>query len=258
MGKPRGGGGGGRGRGRGNRGEQQKSSEPELHAAARVGDLQKVESICSSNPLAVNTRDRHSRTPLHLAAWAGHTDVVHYLCKNKADVGAAAIDDTGAIHFASQKGHLDVVRVLHVAGASVKAANRKGLTPLHFAVQGSHLELIKYLVRKGADLKAKNKGGQTPMHLAESDEVRDTLKECEQLRTENESKSTLGSKTSNNDNVSESKSPLDEKEKEGEIEANGKRKGGEASESSIPEQKKPKISLQHLMSENDVKDEEEE
>lgn len=62
MGKPRGGGaagGGGRGRGAG----QQRSNEPDLHAAARAGDLRKVESICNSNPLAVNTRDRHSRTP---------------------------------------------------------------------------------------------------------------------------------------------------------------------------------------------------
>jgi len=56
--------------------------------------------------------------------------VVQYLCNNKADVGAAAIDDTKAFHFASQKGHLDVVRVLHSSGASVKAANRKGMTSL--------------------------------------------------------------------------------------------------------------------------------
>ncbi|XP_065035876.1 myb-related protein 1-like [Musa acuminata AAA Group] len=35
----------------------------DLHAAARNGDLTTVESICNANPLAVNTRDRHSRTP---------------------------------------------------------------------------------------------------------------------------------------------------------------------------------------------------
>jgi ankyrin repeat protein len=183
---------------------------------------------------------------------------VQYLCNNKADVGAAAVDDTGAIHFACQKGHLDVVRVLHTSGASVKAANRKGMTPLHFAVQGSHLELIKYLIRKGADLKAKNKGGQIPMHLAESDEVRDVIKESEQLRNEKESKS-LDAKLSNNDNADKGKSSLNEKEKEeGEIEENGKRKGGETSESSIPEQKRHKISLQHLTSDDEVKDEEDE
>ncbi|PPD91654.1 hypothetical protein GOBAR_DD11409 [Gossypium barbadense] len=35
--------------------------------------------------------------------------VVSYLCKQKADVGAAAMDGMGAIHFAAQKGHLEVV-----------------------------------------------------------------------------------------------------------------------------------------------------
>lgn len=63
MGKPRGGGGGGRGARGGNIEGQQRSNEPDLHGVARAGDLQKVESICNSNPLAVNTRDRHSRTP---------------------------------------------------------------------------------------------------------------------------------------------------------------------------------------------------
>lgn len=67
---------------------------------------------------------------LHLAAWSGQAQVVSYLCKNKADVGATAIDDMGAIHFAAQKGHLEVVRTLISSGVSVKSSNRKGM-PLY-------------------------------------------------------------------------------------------------------------------------------
>lgn len=48
--KGRGGGGGG-------------AEEEELHAAARSGDLSQVQVIVSSNPLKVNGRDKHSRTP---------------------------------------------------------------------------------------------------------------------------------------------------------------------------------------------------
>lgn len=64
MGNPRGGRasgsgrGGGRGMGRGRGGENNP-----LHDAARTGDLIKVQSILCSNPLAINSRDRHSRTP---------------------------------------------------------------------------------------------------------------------------------------------------------------------------------------------------
>ncbi|KAJ0970895.1 hypothetical protein J5N97_018854 [Dioscorea zingiberensis] len=159
-------------------------SEPDLHAAARAGDLRAVESICSSNPLAINSRDRHSRTPLHLAAWSGQAEVVSYLCKHKADVGAAAMDDTGAIHFAAQKGHLEVVRILLSFGVSVKAANRKGLTPLHYAAQGSHLELVRYLIKKGVNLTAKSKSGQTALDIAGNEEVRTYLVECEKTLKE--------------------------------------------------------------------------
>ncbi|PPD81159.1 hypothetical protein GOBAR_DD21907 [Gossypium barbadense] len=48
-------------------------------------------------------------TTLHLAAWARQAQVVSYLCKQKADVGAVSMDGMGAIHFAAQKGHLEVV-----------------------------------------------------------------------------------------------------------------------------------------------------
>ncbi|TYI22125.1 hypothetical protein ES332_A06G083200v1 [Gossypium tomentosum] len=81
----------------------------DIHAAARSGDLSKLQSILASNLLAVNSRDKHSRTPLHLAVWARQAQVVSYLCKQKADVGAAAMDGMGAIHFVAQKGHLEVV-----------------------------------------------------------------------------------------------------------------------------------------------------
>lgn len=158
-----------------------QSEEKDVHAAARTGDLSGLQLICSSNPLAINSRDKHSRTPLHLAAWAGQAPVVSYLCENKADVGAAAMDDMGAIHFAAQKGHLKVVQILISSGVSVKSANRKGMTALHYAAQGSSLELVKYLVKKGANLNAKTKAGKTPVDLASNEEVRLFLEESQSL-----------------------------------------------------------------------------
>ncbi|KAF2308904.1 hypothetical protein GH714_023334 [Hevea brasiliensis] len=113
-------------------------------------------------------------------AWSGHANVVNYLCKNKADVGAAAMDDMGAIHFAAQKGHLEVVRTLLSSGVSIKTSTRKGLTPLHYAAQGSNLELVKYLVKKGASLAVNTKAGKTPLDLASREEIRLFLEESEQ------------------------------------------------------------------------------
>ncbi|XP_022750891.1 ankyrin-3 [Durio zibethinus] len=233
----------------------------DIHAAARSGDLSTLESILASNPLAVNSRDKHSRTPLHLAAWSGQAQVVSYLCKQKADVGAAAMDDMGAIHFAAQKGHLEVVRTLLSSGVSVKAANRKGFTPLHYAVQGSHLEVIKVLLKKGASLSAKTKAGKTPLDLAVSEEIRSYLKECEQSPMEanvkgkekiekRDSRAPLLDKTQNSDEATAAEQEQQEDERV-------KRKGDDDNLEALSEPKKPRVVLKHLLSADDTQEDEE-
>jgi hypothetical protein len=169
------------------------------------------------------------------------------------------MDDTAAIHFASQKGHVEVVRELLAAGATVKAKNRKGFTALHFAAQNSHLDLVKYLVKKGVDVTAKTKGGQTALHVAEDDDVRVFLKECEQslkkgaeLPSAEKDDSALdggGSKSSGEGIQDGDDAGQGEKRK---VEVEG------VAASSSPQVKKARVSLGHLVSENDMDEEEEE
>ncbi|KAJ4829414.1 hypothetical protein Tsubulata_006605 [Turnera subulata] len=264
--------------GRGRGGEAQ----PELHTAARSGDLSAVISILSSNPLAVNSRDKHSRTPLvslvvmsvlygfvsltnnldrlHLAAWSGKAEVVNYLCKHKADAGAAAMDDMGAIHFASQKGHLEVVRTLLSSGVSVNASNRKGLTPLHYAVQGSYLELAKYLVKKGASLTVKTRAGKTPIDLASNEDIRLALEEFVKSSKEGNANGKGKAEEVESDPVLEDKSKDGggegiAREHEEQADETVKRKGEEddAGETSS-EPKRARVSLNHLLTSDDTRE----
>ncbi|CAN1199850.1 Poly [ADP-ribose] polymerase tankyrase-1 [Linum perenne] len=241
----------------------------DLHAAARSGDLAAVQKILASEPLAVNSRDKHSRTPLHLAAWAGHAQVVTYLCNHKADAGAAAMDDMGAIHFAAQKGHLEAVRSLVQAGASVKSFTRKGLTPLHYAVQGSHLELVKYLVKKsgGAGLSVKTKAGKTPLDLADNEEVRAFLEESEAsskkqgANAEEKMTSQPESKPSAEEKPGESDAEPAKTMEDAEVEDGSKRKGGAEGEdeevaAAASEAKRARVTLNHLVTEDDTQEEE--
>ncbi|KAF3447880.1 hypothetical protein FNV43_RR08586 [Rhamnella rubrinervis] len=232
----------------------------DLHGAARSGDLSVVESILSSDPLAVNARDKHSRTPLHLAAWSGQAEVVSYLCKHKADVGAAAMDDMGAIHFAAQKGHLEVVRILLLSGASIKASTRKGLTPLHYAVQGSHQELIKYLVRKGASLSSKTKAGKTTFDLANNEEIRSCLEECERPSKKGDLNDKQKAEESDpKPSVQEEENSCNEISEDGRDKQDGglKRKGDEDDvKEASPEPKKKIVVLNHLLSADDTNEEE--
>ncbi|KAJ1396882.1 Ankyrin repeat [Sesbania bispinosa] len=199
---------------------------------------------------------------LHLAAFAGQAEVVSYLCKHKADVGASAMDDMAAIHFAAQKGHLEVVRALLAAGASVKASTRKGMTSLHYAAQGSHLELVKYLAKKGASLTAKTRAGKTPLDLATNEEVHSFLEEFERSAKNGESKdkekaeesdpktSTLESE--GNLSAEPLQAAVDEENSDRE-----KRKGNEddtREDSSQP--KKARVKLSHLQNSDDTQEEE--
>ncbi|KAK2427477.1 Ankyrin repeat family protein [Trifolium repens] len=261
------------------KGNPQKSGpRGDLHTAARSGDLIAVQSILISNPLTVNSRDKHSRTPLHLAAFSGQTEVVSYLCKNKADVGASAMDDMAAIHFAAQKGHLEVVKALVSAGASFKSSTRKGVTPLHFAAQGSHLELVKYLAKKGASLTIKTKAGKTPLDLATNDEVRTFLegfkKSDKNEESRNEDKAEGSDPKENEESDTKAAEESDPKASsslgsEGNLsseppaagvdEENGEREKRKSNEDVAREDssqlKKAKVKLSHLQSSDDAQEE---
>lgn len=234
------------------------SSEEDMHAAARAGDLVKVQSILRSNPMAVNARDKHSRTPLHLAAWAGHEQVVSYLCKHKADVRAAAVDDMGAIHFAAQRGHSEVVRILLTSGVSVKACTRKGFTPLHYAVQGSNLDLVNLILKKGASVSARTKAGKTPLDLARTDEIRSLLKDGRQSSEKKHSDDAEKHDESVPELVRDDQEPTSAEDGGG-VE-NTKRKDDErdkAEAEASPKPKKAKVALKHLLSADDTQEDEE-
>ncbi|GLJ26633.1 hypothetical protein SUGI_0517760 [Cryptomeria japonica] len=234
----------------------------QLHGAARSGDLEAFQTLYASNPTLtvslINSRDNHSRTPLHLAAWSGQTKVVQFLCEHKADVRAAAVDDMAAIHFASQKGHLEIVRILLRSGASVNAYTRKGMTALHCAVQGGHLELVKFLIQKGANVSAETKARKKPIDLAKDDQVRSVLTTSGELLKGH--RGTQINKphgaSASNDTEGKQNNPLIEMEEisgvakeDGDIEKGGHREREEEETKALigPQPKKAKVALSHLV-----------
>ncbi|XP_051119200.1 uncharacterized protein LOC127243293 [Andrographis paniculata] len=236
------------------------SVSEQLHTAARSGDLKAVQAICAANPLAVNSRDRHSRTPLHLAAWSGHAEVANYLCKNKAEASAAAMDDMGAIHFAAQKGHLEVIQILVAAGVSIKSTNRKGMTALHYAAQGSNQELIKYLLRKGASGDSQNKAGKSAVDLASSEDIRKLLAEYKSVSDKVVENGNEKSEKSEEEGLKMEDNESLQGHEEGKDEPGSvKRRGAEEdAEESQRETKKSRVALSHLLAADDADDENEE
>jgi len=143
------------------------------HDAARSGDVRMLEEALDHDERAVRLRDKLQRTPLHLAAWAGHAALVAVLISRGADVHAEAVDGIRAIHFAAQNGHDEAVKELLKARSKVNVRDTKKLnTPLHFAASKGHASTVAYLLKKNADATSFNRARKTPVDVASTDEVR--------------------------------------------------------------------------------------
>ena len=75
----------------------------DIHSAARQGDLAAVKLFCSPSVAeAVKAIDKLSRTALHMASWAGKTEVVAFLLEQGAEIDAGAVDGITPLYFAAQ------------------------------------------------------------------------------------------------------------------------------------------------------------
>ena len=95
-------------------------------------------------------------TPLHLAAYRGHTDVVQLLLDRKADPNLVNPDtsvqdaNVAALHLAALNGHKEVVQVLLDGGANPNVQAFDGWTPLRLARANGCKDVAKLLVARGA------------------------------------------------------------------------------------------------------------
>src|SRR2546428_1257245 len=91
-----------------------------LFEACAAGEIERVERLLASDPPAVNSFSADGWTPLHLAAFFGHTKIAELLLGHDADVTA-------------------------------RSRNTNGNTPLHAALAGNHKMVAGAPLRQGAD-----------------------------------------------------------------------------------------------------------
>jgi len=120
-----------------------------IHAAAEEGDLPTVKRLIEAHPKLIEARDWRRFTPLQLAAYHGHTDVVEYLASKGANVTAINQDGLTALHLAALSDFKDTVLALLSHGAEVNARDADGLTPLVLANQRHHADIVQLLRQHG-------------------------------------------------------------------------------------------------------------
>lgn len=177
-----------------------------LLAAAARGDAVQITTLVAKGA-AVDARDSHGRTPLHVAAYGARHEAMRALVAAGANpnarendrydivtiaavandaptlelalaLGASAKNTTSrydgtALIAAAHLGHAEVVRTLIRAGAPLDHVNNLGWTAVIEAIvlgDGGprHIDTLKALIQAGANVNLPDRNGQTPLSLARS------------------------------------------------------------------------------------------
>lgn len=147
-------------------------SDLDLFEAAAVGRLDRVMELLEESPPSVNAVSPDGFSPLGLAAFFGHPNVVAYLIERGADVNAASKNPMRVCPLHSALAHrqpevsLAIAEMLVAHGADVNARQAGGWTPLHQAAIHGQVDLATLLLDHGADINAKAENGKTPLALA--------------------------------------------------------------------------------------------
>jgi ankyrin repeat protein len=124
----------------------------ELRVAIYNGDHGTVTRLIDLPNINAYSPDRDGRTPLWMAAWRGHTNVVKLLLDRGAEGNGG--DFSNALLAASITGHGGVVKLLLDIGANVNSRSAFYGNALQAASDRGHEEIVKLLLENGAEVNA--------------------------------------------------------------------------------------------------------
>ena len=80
-----------------------------------------------------------------------HLNIIRFLTETGLDKDQRTAEPRWTpLHVAAQAGHLDVVRILVEAGARKDRTSKTGITPLFAAAHKGQIEIVRWLVACGA------------------------------------------------------------------------------------------------------------
>ena len=137
--------------------------------AALMGDVARLRALCAEDPARVDARRHDGWTPLHLAGFYGHPEVVRALLELGAEpsiLGHNALGNTPLHAVLAMSGNDRVVELLVAGGADVAFRAAGGYTPLHLAASRGNVPAMLLLLAKGASPAARSDDGRTAADIA--------------------------------------------------------------------------------------------
>ncbi|XP_048242365.1 ankyrin repeat domain-containing protein 17-like [Haliotis rufescens] len=140
--------------------------EASLHEACQEGNLDAVTHIVSGGLADINCRGRLGRTPVIVAATAGHLSVVNFLIRQGC--GILEVDDNNdtVLHVACMSGNVDVVKcILSSYTINMEKRGRYGWTAIVTSAYYGSKNVFDFFIRKGCDLSVVDDDGDNILHV---------------------------------------------------------------------------------------------
>jgi ankyrin repeat protein len=147
-----------------------RAAPPDIVAALRSGRVDLVRRLVEGDPRLLG-RLPGGATALHVAAGAGHEDLVRFLLDRGADVNALDEGLMSPLHRVVHEGgsvrlaKLLLDRGAHVDGGVGPRVSDFG-TPLHQAAMNGDMKLLELLIERGADVTRRTRAGKTAIDWA--------------------------------------------------------------------------------------------
>lgn len=142
--------------------------EISMAEACALGRFEDVTLLIFKDPQLLNQHDESGFTPLGIACYFGHEEIVRFLIMKGADVNIASKNGFNVfpIHSAVAANNISMTRLLFEAGAYPNVCQKSGMAPLHSAASLGNIELIILLLEHGAEVNLRMEGGKLPADLA--------------------------------------------------------------------------------------------
>jgi len=160
-----------------------EAGRTKVGVAAQQGNIRQVESHVFDGA-STNEPDQYGETPLHLAAAAGHMEMVKFLVEEcRAEINCTNWEGWSPLFWATVRGQVDVVKYLITMGADIQLQASQDWMPLHYASLNGDVEMVDILLSNGADVAATNAFGSTPLTLAVNKDVAALIQEATRKQT---------------------------------------------------------------------------
>ena len=146
----------------------EKGYLPDHFEAAASGNFERITELLDDNRDLINTFSEDGFTPLGLACFFGHQNIVKYLLEKGADVNIRSNNNFRVmpLHSAVASKNIDIAKLLLEYGANANAKQQQDITPLHQAADNGDFEMIKLLLKYNADRSVRTKSSFTPVDMA--------------------------------------------------------------------------------------------